>query len=99
MSCSSILSAPPVTSIGQLISLDISEAPRAPGVAAIITAADIPGHNLFGPIIKDEHLLVSDEITFLGDPVCIIAARRRAASSSAPPKNSSRCRSKNASRS
>ena len=63
---------------GRLISLDISEASRAPGVAAIITAADIPGHNLFGPIIKDEHLLVSDEITFLGDPVCIIAAQTRA---------------------
>ncbi|HEX3357351.1 MAG TPA: xanthine dehydrogenase molybdopterin binding subunit [Tepidisphaeraceae bacterium] len=62
---------------GKLISLDVSEAKKAPGVVAIITAKEIPGHNQFGPIIKDEHLLVEDEIFFLGDPVCIIAAETR----------------------
>src|SRR4051812_18311080 len=62
---------------GRLLSLDISEAAKSPGVVAIITAADIPGHNKFGPIIADEHLLVDDEILFLGDAVCIIAAETR----------------------
>src|SRR5262245_13484962 len=62
---------------GKLVSLDVSEAARAPGVAAVITAKEIPGHNKFGPIIQDEHLLVESEIFFLGDPVCIIAAETR----------------------
>src|SRR5690348_352334 len=62
---------------GRLTSLDVSQAAKAPGVVAIITAKEIPGHNKFGPIIADEHLLVEDEIMFLGDAVCIIAAETR----------------------
>src|SRR4051812_38169276 len=62
---------------GRLISLDVSAAAKAPGVVAVITAKDIPGHNKFGPIIADEHLLVDDEIMFLGDAVCVIAAETR----------------------
>ncbi len=61
----------------RLLSLDISEAAKAPGVIAILTAKDIPGHNKFGPIIADEHLLVDDQILYPGDPVCIIAAETR----------------------
>src|SRR5256885_189044 len=62
---------------GRLISLDISEAAKAPGVVAVITAKDIPGHNKFGPIIADEHLLVDEDVMFLGDAPCIIAAETR----------------------
>ena len=62
---------------GRLVSLDIKDALNSPGVAAILTAADIPGHNKFGPIIADEHLLVDDRIMFLGDALCIIAAETR----------------------
>src|SRR6059058_4019412 len=62
---------------GRLISLDISEAAKAPGVVAVITAKDVPGHNKFGPIIADEHLLVEDQVMFPGDAVCIIAAETR----------------------
>src|SRR4051812_21975756 len=62
---------------GKLKSLDISQASRAPGVALVMTAADIPGHNQFGPVVRDEHLLVKDEAYFLGDPVVLIAAETR----------------------
>src|SRR5947209_3519354 len=62
---------------GRLVSLDISQAQKAPGVACIIKAADIPGHNKFGPIVADEHLLADEQILFIGDPVCIIAAETR----------------------
>lgn len=59
---------------GKLKSLDISDAVNVPGVAAILTAKDICGHNLFGPAIKDELLIVEDEAVFLGQPLAIIAA-------------------------
>jgi xanthine dehydrogenase large subunit len=45
-----------------------------PGVAAVLTAADVPGHNLFGATVKDELLLVEKEAVFLGQPLAIIAA-------------------------
>ena len=60
---------------GRLKRLDITAALAIPGVVAILTAKNIPGHNLFGPAIKDELLLVEDEAVFLGQPVAIIAAQ------------------------
>src|SRR5438094_10599750 len=58
-------------------SVDVSAALKSPGVACAIAATDIPGRNLFGPIIQDEHLLASDEAVFLGDPIVILAASTR----------------------
>jgi xanthine dehydrogenase large subunit len=54
--------------------LDLSATQAVPGVASILVAGDVPGHNLFGPAIKDELLLVEDEAVFLGQPLAIIGA-------------------------
>jgi xanthine dehydrogenase large subunit len=59
---------------GKVRRLDVSAAAKLPGVVAILTHRDIPGHNLFGAAIKDELLLVEDEAVFLGQPLAIIAA-------------------------
>jgi xanthine dehydrogenase large subunit len=59
---------------GRLKRLDIAPALAIPGVVAVLTHKDIPGHNLFGPVFKDELLLVEDEAVFLGQPLAIIAA-------------------------
>ena len=47
----------------------------APGVVAVLTAADIPGVNRFGPIIEDEQLLVEREVCFIGHPIALVVAR------------------------
>src|SRR5438034_1106014 len=62
---------------GRIRSLDIADALKSPGVACAIAAREIPGHNIFGPVIKDEHLLAPDETVFLGDPIVITAAETR----------------------
>ncbi|HEX8911802.1 MAG TPA: xanthine dehydrogenase molybdopterin binding subunit [Humisphaera sp.] len=54
--------------------LDLSAVAATPGVVAVLTAADVPGHNDFGPAIKDEKLIVDTEAVFLGQPLAIIAA-------------------------
>ncbi len=59
---------------GRLRSLDISEALAAPGVRAVLTAKDIPGHNNLGPIIADEELLATDEVYYIGQPVALVLA-------------------------
>jgi xanthine dehydrogenase large subunit len=64
---------------GRVKSIDTSEAMKVAGIVAIFTHRDIPGHNRFGPIVKDEHLLVEDVAEFLGDPVVLIAAENRQA--------------------
>ena len=57
-----------------ILDIDVSRALAAPGVAAAITAADIPGKNDIAPIRSDEPLLASDQVTYAGQPVVAIAA-------------------------
>src|SRR5688572_19963001 len=64
---------------GRLKRLDISAALKVPGVVAILTHKDVTGHNLFGPAIKDELLLVEEEAVFLGQPIVVIGAENQEA--------------------
>ena len=64
---------------GRVKSIDTSAAEKMPGVVAVFTHRDLTGHNVFGPIIPDEPFLVADEISYLGQPVVVIAAESREA--------------------
>ncbi len=68
---------------GTIKLLDLSATRATPGVIAVLTAADVPGHNFFGASVKDELLLVEDEAVFLGQPLAIIAAENAEALDSA----------------
>ncbi len=58
----------------RIVAVDVSRALAAPGVAAIIAAADIPGRNDIAPIRSDEPLLPADVVSYDGQPVLAIAA-------------------------
>lgn len=62
---------------GTLLSIDASAALAHPGVLAVYTRQDLPGHNLWGAIIPDEPLLVEKELRYVGQPIAIIAAETR----------------------
>ena len=64
---------------GRIRSLDLEAARRVPGVAALYTHADIEGGNLFGPIFQDEPLLAPGVVSYVGQPVVVIAAETREA--------------------
>ncbi len=55
-------------------SLNTAPARHLPGVAAVLSAKDIPGVNQMGPIIHDEPCLAEEEVRFVGQAVCLIAA-------------------------
>src|SRR5260221_2142948 len=63
---------------GRIRSLDLDGARSVPGVAALFTYRDLH-HNLFGPIIQDELLLAEDVVSFIGQPIVVIAAESREA--------------------
>lgn len=58
----------------RILSYDLTRAKNAPGVAAVLSARDIPGHNQMGPVVKDEPCLASEETTFIGQAIFLIAA-------------------------
>jgi len=60
-------------------SLDLTEAQKIEGVVALYTYEDLGGRNLFGPVFKDECLLVEEEIEYMGQPIVVIAAENRQA--------------------
>ena len=62
---------------GRVRVVDVAAARSVPGVALVMTHHDLPGHKQFGPILKDEKLLVEDEAVYIGDPVVLIAADSR----------------------
>ncbi|MBI9070680.1 MAG: molybdopterin-dependent oxidoreductase [Melioribacteraceae bacterium] len=59
----------------KIVSVDYSEAEKLDGVKKIITAGDIIGENQIGGIIHDETLLAENEVTYIGEPIAIIAAK------------------------
>jgi CO/xanthine dehydrogenase Mo-binding subunit len=60
-------------------SIDPSGAQAAPGVIAVITAADIRGAKTFGPIISDQPPLAAGVVRHVGEPVALVVAETRAA--------------------
>ena len=63
--------------------IDAGPAYGIEGVVRVFTAEDIPGKNLTGIINKDQPLLVSDKVRFVGDAVALVAAENEAAAEQA----------------
>ena len=66
----------PVAS-GQLLGVDLDAVRAAPGVVAVLTAADIPGKNDVSAIAGDDPVFVSGQIEFHGQVVFAVIARTR----------------------
>ena len=66
----------PVAS-GQLLGVDLDAVRAAPGVVAVLTAADIPGKNDVSAIAGDDPVFVSGQIEFYGQVVFAVVARTR----------------------
>jgi CO/xanthine dehydrogenase Mo-binding subunit len=59
----------------RILRIETDEALRIPGVERVFTARDIPGKNLVGTITKDQPILASDRVRYIGDPVALVAAK------------------------
>ncbi len=59
---------------GHLRRMDLEAVRRSPGVAAVLTAADIPAANQIGGIIQDEPLLAEEHRHFVGQPLALVVA-------------------------
>ena len=62
---------------GTLKALDLAPVRAAPGVVAVLTAADIRGKNDIAPVFSDEPLFADCEVMFHGQPLFAVIARTR----------------------
>ncbi|RLT92071.1 xanthine dehydrogenase molybdopterin binding subunit [Ketobacter sp.] len=59
---------------GIIRTLDLSAVLAAPGVAAVLTLADIPGHIDIGPVFPGDPILADGAVKFHGQPLFAVAA-------------------------
>uniref|UniRef100_A0A673NE47 Xanthine dehydrogenase/oxidase n=1 Tax=Sinocyclocheilus rhinocerous TaxID=307959 RepID=A0A673NE47_9TELE len=59
-------------------SIDTSDALAVPGVVAFISAKDIPGSNMTGPVVYDETVFADDKVTCVGHIVGAFVADTQA---------------------
>src|SRR5438067_5672857 len=64
---------------GRITSIDVDAAKQVKGVAAVLTWADVPGDNTFGPVFHDEELLAREVVHYVGQPVVAVAGESREA--------------------
>src|SRR6516162_9185760 len=62
---------------GSLRRLGLEEVQSAPGVVAVVTAADIPGKNDISPAFADEPVFAKDRVIFHGQPIFAVVATSR----------------------
>jgi len=67
----------------KILRLQLDEALKVEGVERIFTAKDIPGKNLIGIIAKDQPILATDRVRYIGDPIALVAARTEEAAEKA----------------
>src|ERR1700687_4027018 len=58
----------------QIVSIDAAAAAAIPGVAAVLTHADVPGKPTFGLDVQDQPVLARDVVRYAGEAVAIVAA-------------------------
>jgi xanthine dehydrogenase large subunit len=62
---------------GQLLGIDLDAVRAAPGVVAVLTAADIPGKNDVSPVAGDDPVFVAGRIEFYGQVCFAVVAQTR----------------------
>lgn len=65
--------------------IDVEKARHAPGVVAVMTAADIPGENIHGLVTLDWPVMVGidERVRYVGDAIAIVAAESQEAAKAA----------------
>lgn len=58
----------------RLGTINLEAVRAAPGVVAVLTAADIPGVNDCGPILHDDPILADGLVQYVGQPVFVVIA-------------------------
>ena len=58
----------------RILAIDTSAAEALPGIAAVVTAKDVPGLNGYGIVVQDMPALCFDKVRYAGDAVAAVAA-------------------------
>jgi CO/xanthine dehydrogenase Mo-binding subunit/aerobic-type carbon monoxide dehydrogenase small subunit (CoxS/CutS family) len=58
----------------EIMAVDTAMTKEVPGIHAVLTAADVPGHNGMGSLKPDQPVLCRDRVRFVGDAIAVVFA-------------------------
>ncbi|WP_082537163.1 MULTISPECIES: xanthine dehydrogenase molybdopterin binding subunit [unclassified Aureimonas] len=58
----------------RIVSMDLAAVRAAPGVALVLTAADIPGKNDYSPVFGDDPIFAESHVEYVGQSIFAVAA-------------------------
>tara|TARA_R110002020_G_scaffold2447_1_gene11391 strand:- start:4556 stop:6925 length:2370 start_codon:yes stop_codon:yes gene_type:complete len=58
----------------RVLSMDLSAVRSYPGVIAVVTVADVPGHTDIGPVFPGDPVLAGEIVEHIGQPIFAVAA-------------------------
>jgi aldehyde oxidoreductase len=61
----------------RIVSIDAAAAEKMPGVAGVLTAAEVRGTNILKYLVADRPVLCRDKVRYIGDPILAVAADTR----------------------
>ncbi|MDR3573703.1 MAG: xanthine dehydrogenase family protein molybdopterin-binding subunit [Anaerolineaceae bacterium] len=61
----------------RIVAIDTTAALARTGVAAVLTAQDVPGDKTFGSLVQDQPVLAFDEVRHVGEPVALVIAESK----------------------
>ncbi|MEF2546290.1 xanthine dehydrogenase molybdopterin binding subunit [Aurantimonas sp. E1-2-R+4] len=67
----------------RIVGMELDDVRSAPGVVAMLTAADIPGQNDYSPVFGDDPIFPVDTVDYVGQPLFAVAAETEAAARAA----------------
>ncbi|MBP1702768.1 MAG: aerobic-type carbon monoxide dehydrogenase, large subunit CoxL/CutL-like protein [Chloroflexi bacterium] len=67
----------------RILAIDPSPAQMIPGVVAVITAKDIPGEKIHGPLVQDQPVLAMDIVRHMGEPIALVVTEDKTAAEKA----------------
>ncbi|MEC7947262.1 MAG: xanthine dehydrogenase molybdopterin binding subunit [Myxococcota bacterium] len=73
------LPVPSPAAAGRIVNRNAAAARAVPGVRAVLFAEDVPGDNLWGPIVHTEPLLAESRVDCMGQAVALVIAETEAA--------------------
>jgi xanthine dehydrogenase large subunit len=59
---------------GKIRGMNLDAVRNAPGVVGVFTAADVPGHNNYAPVLTDDPIFAEEEIQYAGQSLFAVAA-------------------------
>jgi len=59
----------------RIVSIDVRQAANLDGVAAVLTANDIPGSRVFGIVVKNQEILAGEKVRYMGDGVALCGSK------------------------